>query len=61
MVVLDGPGRDTSAIESPSFLTEGGAVRVFPENNRIRFNVGERGAERKDLKTGNQRLTLAAR
>jgi UDP-glucose 6-dehydrogenase len=66
--------RDTAAIlkqvqelpvltigESPSFLSEGGAVRVFIENNRIRFNVGGGAAEKKGLKIGSQLLALAAR
>ena len=67
-------GRDTPAIlkqvqelpvltigESPSFLTEGGAVRVFIENNRIRFKVGGGAAEKKGLRISSQLLTLAAR
>jgi hypothetical protein len=67
-------GRDTSAIlkqvhelpvltigETPSFLTEGGAVRVFVENNRIRFKVGGGAAEKKGLRISSQLLTLAAK
>ena len=67
-------GRDTSAIlkqvqelpvltigESPSFLAEGGAVRVFVENNRIRFKVGGGAAEKKGLRISSQLLTLAAK
>ncbi len=47
--------------ESPSFLTEGGAVRVFVENNRIRFKVGGGAAEKKGLRISSQLLTLAAK
>ncbi len=67
-------GRDTPAIlkqvqelpvltigESASFLTEGGAVRVFVEDNRIRFKVGGGAAEKKGLRISSQLLTLAAR
>ena len=47
--------------ESPSLLTEGGAVRVFVENNRIRFKVGGGAVEKKGLRISSQLLTLAAR
>jgi len=37
------------------------ALRVFIDNNRIRFNVGGGAAERKGLKISYQLLTLAAK
>jgi hypothetical protein len=47
--------------ESDPFLNDGGTVRVFIEDNRIRFKISGKAAEKKGLKISSQLLNLAAR
>ncbi len=47
--------------DSDSFLNEGGNVRVFVENNRIRFQISGSSAEKQSLKISSQLLSLATR
>jgi len=47
--------------ESDAFLNEGGIVRVFVEDNKIRFQVNGSTAEKRGLKISSQLLSLAAR
>jgi hypothetical protein len=47
--------------ESDAFLNEGGDVRVFIADNRIRFQISGSAAEKRGLKISSQLLSLAAR
>jgi hypothetical protein len=46
--------------ESDAFLSEGGIVRVFIEDNKIRFQINGSTAEKRGLKISSQLLSLAA-
>jgi hypothetical protein len=47
--------------ESVQFLRDGGMVRFYVENNKMRFEISQRNAEAAGLKVSSQLLTLAAR
>lgn len=47
--------------ETPGFLRDGGMVRLYVENNRIRFQISQKNAEAAGLKISSQLLMLAAR
>jgi hypothetical protein len=44
----------------PQFTQDGGIVRFFLENNRVRFQINAKAAERSGLKIHSQLLSLAA-
>lgn len=46
--------------ESPQFLRDGGMVRFFVENNRVRFEISQKNAEAAGLKVSSQLLAFAA-
>jgi hypothetical protein len=47
--------------ETPGFLRDGGMVRLYVENNRVRFQISQKNAEAVGLKISSQLLMLAAR
>lgn len=47
--------------ETPEFLRDGGMVRLYLENNRLRFQISQKNAEAAGLKISSQLLMLAAR
>ena len=47
--------------ESVQFLREGGAVRLYHEDNRIRFQISRENGEAVGLKFSSQLLSLASR
>jgi hypothetical protein len=47
--------------ESVRFLRDGGMVRFYVENKKIRFEISQKNAEAAGLKVSSQLLTLAAR
>lgn len=47
--------------ESTRFLRSGGMVRLYVENQKVRFQVDQKNAEAAGLKLSSQLLTLAAR
>lgn len=47
--------------ESTRFLRSGGMVRLYVENQKVRFQVDQKNAEAVGLKLSSQLLTLAAR
>jgi YfiR/HmsC-like len=46
--------------ELPQFSEDGGIVRFFLDNNRVRFQINARAADRAGLKIHSQLLSLAA-
>jgi hypothetical protein len=46
--------------ESVQFLRDGGMVRFFVENNRVRFEISQKNAEAARLKVSSQLLAFAA-
>lgn len=46
--------------ETPRFLRDGGMVRIFVEDNRMRFQVNRRQADLAGLKISSQLLSLAS-
>ena len=46
--------------ETVPFLREGGAIRFFVEQNRVRFQINAAAADRAGLKVNSQLLSLAA-
>ncbi len=46
--------------ETPRFLRDGGVVRIFVEDNRMRFQVNRRQADLAGLKISSQLLSLAS-
>jgi hypothetical protein len=47
--------------ETVQFVRDGGMVRFFVENNRMRFHINQKNAEAAGLKVSSQLLNLAAR
>jgi hypothetical protein len=47
--------------ENPEFLRDGGMVRLYVENSRVRFQISQKNAEAAGLKISSQLLMLAAR
>lgn len=47
--------------ETVQFLRDGGMVRFYLENSRVRFQINQKNAEAAGLKVSSQLLTLAAR
>ena len=47
--------------ETPQFLRDGGMVRFYLENNKVRFQINQKNAETAGLKVSSQLLALAAR
>jgi hypothetical protein len=47
--------------ETVQFVRDGGMLRFFIENNRMRFHINQKNAEAAGLKISSQLLTLAAR
>ena len=45
--------------ESRTFLRDGGLIRLYPEGNRLRFEINVAGAERAGLKMSAQLLSLS--
>lgn len=46
--------------ETVQFLRDGGMVRLYIENNRVRFQINQKNAEAAGLKISSQLMTLAA-
>lgn len=56
------PLRDSAALtigEAPGFLREGGIVRLYTENNRLRFAISAENARRAGLTVSSDLLKLA--
>ena len=47
--------------ETVQFLRDGGMVRFYVENNRVRFQINQKNADAAGVKISSQLLTLAAR
>jgi hypothetical protein len=47
--------------ETPQFLRDGGMVRFYIENNKVRFQINQKNAETAGLKVSSLLLALAAR
>ena len=47
--------------ETVQFLRDGGMVRFYVENNKVRFQISQKNAEAAGLKISSQLLMLAAR
>ena len=47
--------------ETAQFLRDGGMVRFYLQNNKVRFQINQKNAEAAGLKVSSQLLALAAR
>jgi hypothetical protein len=45
--------------ETVQFMREGGMVRFFVEDNRLRFSINQKAAEASGLKVSSKLLTLS--
>ena len=60
-IVVSGAGRAILTVgETPTFLREGGMIRLFTEGNRLRFQIDAARAEAHGLRINAQLLSLAA-
>jgi hypothetical protein len=59
--LMRSPGPVLLVGETSQFLREGGLVRLYVEQDRLRFQVDRKGAEARGLRLSSQLLSLAAR